>query len=150
MAMLFTPMILLPGGAGDFVGAIAIAVVDKDGKPASGFMTSVREVEKSPLRTGPFLDIEGKTTASANDGVHAFTATPLPLDGTYEVVNLDGRLLELKAAGNDQDFASEQTGATAVSAGATTYRQDPGWSRPCPVDLADHQMNSSLPGDRPA
>lgn len=67
-------------------GAIAVSLVDGDGRPTDGFMTSVREIEKSPRRIGPFLNVEGKTRSSARDGVYAFTATPLPLDGTYEIV----------------------------------------------------------------
>jgi beta-lactamase regulating signal transducer with metallopeptidase domain/5-hydroxyisourate hydrolase-like protein (transthyretin family) len=67
-------------------GAISVAVVDKDGKPADGFLTSVQEIKKSPYRTGMFLQVEGKSCSSPDDGIHAFTATPLPLDGTYEIV----------------------------------------------------------------
>ncbi|MDX9978539.1 MAG: M56 family metallopeptidase [Lentisphaeria bacterium] len=67
-------------------GAIAVSLVEADGKPADGFMVSVREVAKSPQRVGDWLDVEGKDTSSTNDGIYAFTATPLPLGGTYEVV----------------------------------------------------------------
>jgi beta-lactamase regulating signal transducer with metallopeptidase domain/protocatechuate 3,4-dioxygenase beta subunit len=71
-------------------GAIAVSLVDGEGQPTDGFMTSVREIEKSPDRQGPFLDIEGKCGSSSGDGVYAFTATPLPLGGTYEIVAYRG------------------------------------------------------------
>lgn len=67
-------------------GAIAVSLVEADGRPADGFMVSVREVVKSPRRIGSFLNVAGKDTSSTNDGIYAFTATPLPLGGTYEVV----------------------------------------------------------------
>lgn len=67
-------------------GAIAVSLVDGDGRPTGGFLTTVREIEKSPRRIGPFLAVEGKTGSSKDDGVYAFSATPLPLDGTYEIV----------------------------------------------------------------
>lgn len=67
-------------------GAISVSVVDQDGKPADGFLASVQEIEKSPLRTGSFLQVEAKNSSSPNDGISAFTVTPLPLGGTYEIV----------------------------------------------------------------
>lgn len=67
-------------------GAISVSVVDKEGKPTDGFLADVREIEKSPHRTGPFLQVEGKSGSSPSDGIYAFTATPLPLEGTYEIV----------------------------------------------------------------
>ena len=84
----------LPAGEGpltipvSFVpaGAIALSLVEADGSPATGFMVHVRELAKSPLRGDGQLGVEGKTSSSTDDGISAFTATPLPLGGTYELV----------------------------------------------------------------
>ena len=67
-------------------GAIAVSLVEADGSPAGGFKTRVRELTKSPQRANVRFGVSGKYTSSPDDGVHAFTATPLPLGGTYEVV----------------------------------------------------------------
>jgi len=67
-------------------GAIAISLIEADGSPADGFIAHVREITKSPHRGKTRFGVEGKNWASHNDGVFAYTATPLPLGGTYEVV----------------------------------------------------------------
>lgn len=67
-------------------GAISVAVFEADDTPADGFMVSLQELAGSRHRTGGSLGVEGKNTASGGDGIHAFTATPLPLGGTYELV----------------------------------------------------------------
>lgn len=67
-------------------GAISVSVFEADGSPAAGFMVSIQELAQSPQRSGSFLHVDGKGSASSDDGIHAFTATPLPLGGTYALV----------------------------------------------------------------
>ena len=67
-------------------GAISVSVFGADGKPTDGFLASVREITKSPYRKDGPLGVRGKNGALRGDGVHTFTATPLPLGGTYEIV----------------------------------------------------------------
>ena len=66
-------------------GAIHGSVVNADGSDASNVFVSIVPVEKPAIVTGS-LGVEGKNSASPNDGPTLFSIQPLPLNGKYMVV----------------------------------------------------------------
>ena len=66
-------------------GAIYGTISEEDGSAARGVMISLVEVERAQDRTGS-LNVDIKNSASSSDRTERFTATPLPLGGTYMIV----------------------------------------------------------------
>jgi len=67
-------------------GAIYGNIREADGRPAVGIMISIVEVTKAPNRPQGSLDIDIKNSSSSTDMTETFTATPLPIGGTYLIV----------------------------------------------------------------
>jgi hypothetical protein len=84
----------IPVGEGPFnmnltcfpAGAIYGNIREADGRPAVGVMISIVEVKKAPNRPQGSLDIDIKNSSSSSDITETFTATPLPIGGTYIIV----------------------------------------------------------------
>ena len=84
----------IPAGPGPFkmdltcfpAGAIYGNIREADGRPAVGIMISIVEVQKAPNRPPGSLDIDIKNSSSSSDITETFTATPLPIGGTYIIV----------------------------------------------------------------
>jgi hypothetical protein len=67
-------------------GAIYGTINEEDGSPAKAIMISLVEVERAnPKRSGS-LNVDIKNSASGSDRTERFTATPLPMGGTYLIV----------------------------------------------------------------
>ena len=67
-------------------GAIYGTITEADGSPAKAVLISLVEVKRAnPKRMGS-LDVDIKDSASSGDQTDRFTATPLPIGGTYMIV----------------------------------------------------------------
>jgi len=68
-------------------GSIYGEVFEHDGSKAKNVLVGVAVVGKSPLMgESPFLNVEGKNSASNSDLDTRYVISPLPLDGTYAIV----------------------------------------------------------------
>ena len=67
-------------------GAIYGNIREANGDPARGIMISLVEVERAPNRPNTSLDVDIKNSSSSSDVTKNYTATPLPLGGTYMIV----------------------------------------------------------------
>ena len=68
-------------------GSIYGEVFEADGSKADNVLVAVVAVEKSPLMgKSPFLNVEGKSTASEGEPDARYVISPLPLGGKYVVI----------------------------------------------------------------
>ncbi len=67
-------------------GAIYGSVTESNGDPARGIMISIVECERATGRPNTGLDLEIKSSSSSSDITKQYTATPLPIGGTYMIV----------------------------------------------------------------
>ena len=67
-------------------GAIYGRVQEANGEPAKGVMISLVECERAPQRPHTSLDVDIKNSSSSTDITKQYTATPLPIGGTYMIV----------------------------------------------------------------
>ena len=67
-------------------GAIYGTIEEANGDAAHGVMISLVEVKRAPARPNSSLDVDIKNSTSSSDVTKSYTATPLPLGGTYMIV----------------------------------------------------------------
>lgn len=86
--------VAIPGGETPYeieldcypAGAIYGSVQEANGAPAKAVMISLIEVERAPNRPHSSLDVEIKNGSSSSDATKSYTATPLPIGGTYMII----------------------------------------------------------------
>jgi beta-lactamase regulating signal transducer with metallopeptidase domain/protocatechuate 3,4-dioxygenase beta subunit len=67
-------------------GAIYAEARDTDGSVSRDIMFSVREEKRSPLVPGNSFTVPNGDSYTSGEGPRHFVASPLPLDGTYEII----------------------------------------------------------------